>query len=772
MSLRLPILAIALACSACAEPPQRAGGPLEYRVQPVAVLERGLKPLSGADGFTTLVTRGGARCLANQPGTNPPSSYLYFDIEDSAARQMRKPVYVLVEYLDDAPFGGISLHYDSTRGDSLNARYADADDAIGNVMAGTRSWRTAAFRLNDPLFRNRQNLGADFRLYGLRLHVRAVRLSSERPSNWDELGRVQMRSLQTLVKIGPGGELIVGGFDPAVPEDAVRQTRALEAAVPSLKALGVTSHETYIRWNLCEPEPGKWDWSVYDRYVEVYKKTGLKWVPFLICGSAYSLPRWFYKQPGSQGYVCLEHNQESDVQSLWNPEMRRHVARFIQAFCERYRDSGVIESILLGVTGNYGEAIYVATGNDWTADVYGPYHTHPGYWAGDKFAVASFRAWLARKYGGSGPLRDAWGEKAPTLENARPMLKRDAPNERAWLDMCDWYIGSMTEFSRFWLTETRKHFPKGAINLCTGGHAPSEHGADFGDQCKAAAEVGGGVRITNEGSDMRANFSLTRWVASAGKQYGAYYSFEPAGEVNAQGVIARIYNATASGARGLHYYMPNLFGSEEAHANFVKWGGQFRQRKPVVEIAVYYPQTHIKLNTNDFLELVQPLRDRFDFDYQSDQQILDGGLGRYKALILMHGSVSEPQVWSAVSEWIKRGGLVLYPEGMGRLRTPEGDASWHDRVLGPENRGRGRVLTFSGPGRRPEYRAWLVQQLREAPELGAGTRAMLREDGEEDNVFVTLCEPSELLWLNYQEKPTVRGGSQLPPWSIVSTAAR
>src|SRR5690349_6947715 len=90
---------------------------------------------------------------------------------------------------------------------------------------------------------------------------------------------------QAKVKIGPGGELIVGGFDPSSFEDAAKHVADLEANIPKFKQLGVTSHEVYVRWNLCEVEPGKWDWSVYDRYVEVYKKNNLKWVPFLICGS-------------------------------------------------------------------------------------------------------------------------------------------------------------------------------------------------------------------------------------------------------------------------------------------------------------------------------------------------------------------------------------------------------------------------------------------------------------------------------------------------------
>jgi hypothetical protein len=327
----------------------------------------------------------------------------------------------------------------------------------------------------------------------------------------------------------------------------------------------------------------------------------------------------------------------------------------------------------------------------------------------------------------------------------------------------------MTDWSRFWMKEVRASFPQGDIQLCTGGHAPSEHGADFAEQCKVAAEVSGGVRITNEGSDIAGNFSLTRWVASAGRQYGSHFSFEPAGAVDANGVIARIYNAATSGARGLHYYFPNLFDTEAARENFVRWGAEFRQRQPITEIAVYYPQTYIKLNTNDFLAYVQPLRDRFDFVYRSDGQIRDGGLKGVRALVLLNGRISEAATWQAVSAWVDRGGLLLYPDGMGRLRTVEGDETIHDKLLAPAVAGRrGRALTFHGGGKSAEYRAFVARTLRDATELGADTRAMLTADGEEDGVFVSLCAPRELVWLNYTAKPVTKGGRALPAYSIVA----
>lgn len=733
--------------------------------------DKGIRALSGADGVVASATRGGARCLTTQAGTTPPSAYLYFQVDAGRAQGASGPIYAVVSYFDDGIGAGLRLEYDSAIGDDLGAKYRAAEEQAGGWSLGARQWKTAIFRLQRPLFAHRENLGADFRLSGPRLFVRSVRLTHARPANWEEADRIGVVDVKPLVHIGPGKQLIIGGFDPAHVSDAVPQSRALEAAMPALKSLGVTSHEGYVRWNLCEPAPGRYDWSVYDRFVQVYKRHGLKWVPFLIIGSAYSLPDWYYKKPGSQGYVCLEHGQESDVQSLWNPTLRQHVARFIKAFCDHYRPTGVIESILLGITGNYGEAIYPVTGNDWTADIHGPYHTHPGYWAGDKYAVESFRLWLIQKYGGTSRLRDAWGTQFGNINQVRPFLRKDAPNDRAWLDFVDWYIGSITDYARFWLRETRKNFPQGGIYLCTGGHAPPEHGSDFGAQCKAAAEIGGGVRITNEGSDYRANFSLTRWVASAGRQYRAYFSFEPAGGVDANGVIARIYNAATSGALGLHYYFPNLFDSEQARQNFIRWGGQFRDYRPYAEIAVYYPETYIKLHGNDFLGRVQPLRDRFDFDYMSDGQIADGGLERVKALILLEGSVSEAKTWQAITEWVRQGGVLFYADGMGRLRTVEGDDSPYRNLLGVDaNQGKGRVLVFHGNPDSAEYRAFVTGELAKLDRLSPAVRAMVQGDGQEDGVFVAACKPNLLVWLNYTPNPARKEGSlTLPPFSIVTS---
>ncbi|NLV45886.1 MAG: family 14 glycosylhydrolase [Candidatus Hydrogenedentes bacterium] len=726
----------------------------------------GLSPLSGSDGIFEVTRRAGRACLFNKPGQQPPSTFLYFSAAPERLPEPGKAVYVEVTYFDNKPGTSLRLEYDSNTGNAIEDMYRAAEQQWGGSRYGASEWKRVVFLLEQPGFTGRQNLGASFRIGTGDLLVQTVSLSPARPSGLERLDAPQRMRRVSKTHIGADRHFIIGGFDIDKEEALDRQLRELRGALPALKAMGLTSHEAYVRWNLCEPEPDRYDWRLYDAYVEVYRQAGVKWVPFLIIGSAYSLPDWYYKQTGSQGYICLEHGETCDVESLWNPVLRGHVANFIQAFCEHYRDENIIESILLGITGNYGEAIYVASGNDWTANTHGEYHTHPGIWAGDPHAQADFRRFLSEKYSDIARLNLAWNSSFETVEGIEPFLRENAPNDRAWLDFAAWYIGSMNDYTRFWVETTRAYFP-GRIEICTGGHAPVEHGANFGDQCKIAAEYGAGVRITNEASDYRKNFSLTRWVASAGRQYGAYYSFEPAGPVDENGIVARVYNATASDALGLHYYYPNLFGSDRARRNFVRWAPLFRHRKPIVEVAAYYPQTHIILNGNEFLKRVEPLRDYFDFAYCSDNQIADGGLEQFKALLLLWGNTAEQETWDRISEWVRRGGLLVTADSIGPLRTVEGDTVPNDALLGPgADTGKGRVMCFSGPYDDLQYRRFMAKSLSEAPELSKITRYMAGVDGREDNVFATATGPQELLWLSMNNQKVSHGETTLCPYTI------
>jgi len=157
------------------------------------------------------------------------------------------------------------------------------------------------------------------------------------------------------------------------------------------KKIGLTSVQSYVYWAEIEKEPNKIDFSVYDVLVEKLDKYNLKWVPFLILGPNYATPKWFQKSNESVYAECLEHNKESRIQSIWNPYLPKWVDRFLGLVAGYYKDCNILESIELGISGNWGEAIYPAGGG-----FYKDFHTHPGWWCGDKYAIQSFRKYVIK----------------------------------------------------------------------------------------------------------------------------------------------------------------------------------------------------------------------------------------------------------------------------------------------------------------------------------------------------------------------------------------
>ncbi|MCX5759851.1 MAG: hypothetical protein NTU83_15385, partial [Candidatus Hydrogenedentes bacterium] len=124
------------------------------------------------------------------------------------------PIYLVVEYFDHAPDGIIQAEYDSATGDTQGARYLHNEDQWGGSESGRKAWKTAVFQLSSPRFKNGENLGADFRLGGTQLFVRSLRLTHQRPDFIERLESLDVAGVKRLVKIGRGGQLIVGGFDP------------------------------------------------------------------------------------------------------------------------------------------------------------------------------------------------------------------------------------------------------------------------------------------------------------------------------------------------------------------------------------------------------------------------------------------------------------------------------------------------------------------------------------------------------------------------------
>ena len=687
------------------------------------------------DGRWEYRTIKGKRSASLKTGTTPASQYMYFKLTPEARKSLASDdAWVVVEFLDSG-MGSVRVQY--------NGEKSAYDGAPGFLLLNTGEWQKALVHLQSPKFKGLQNEGADFRLaYAGSLAVAGVEVYASDPKL--DIPTDKERVKMHLDQVARPKDMFY-----TFGNDADDSNAAL------CHALGVTSIESYVTWESCEGKgEGQWDWSRWDEQVRVLKENDLKWVPFLIVGPAYSAPNWFRASKDHIPCRCLEHEIDSKIESRWNPNLPKWIDRFVKAFAERYGKSGVIESVLLGIQGDYGEAIYSVTGGGWTFNIPGEYHNHPGYWCGDKYALASYRKYISGKYGSADALNKAWGTTFGSVDGVDfPGRKDDLaafeaktassnPHvRRQWLDFIDWYRGEMTDWSDWWIGTTRKYFPKTPIYLCTGGDAEPHHGSNFAEQCRVAAKHEAGVRITNEASDYASNFVITRWVASAGKHYGAFYGFEPAGEENEVGIVARIYNATASGANQLHDYSPNVLGSQsrvQAQRDSIAW--LFHVPKPVVPVALWYPNVDMTLRWGGYFPKARIFRDLTDYDYLDETMLRTGALNDHKILVILQGSIIEKDDASKIAEWIKMGGRVIVTD-VDKFESVEGTPEPETMLFGDTPTGR-------------TIEKGKIQRVKNEQELISSLRDDLREldlpvyDLQRDGVFGTQIGPGKFLFLN------------------------
>ena len=634
--------------------------------------EQGLFSPAGGDGLQVVETVGGTPCRRIGPGAH----YLYLKADATRVPPGSYDAYLAVEYLDDHT-GLVHVEYDkapSKDRKDKNPAYSRAEDVALLVSSGL--WQRAVIHLPEARFGHGQNFQADLRLVGTGLAVRRVEVLFCRPDDYRAGGIDPAKLDRFRTRIGAGMEFDLGC--DATPAEAAWA-----------KMLGVTSIESYVTWQTVEDAgEGQWDWRHWDRQVEVLERAGLKWAPLLVAGPAYATPRWFRESDRSAPYVCLEHGEASKIQSLWNPELRPWIERFIKAFADRYRDRGVIELVRLGTTGIYGETLY-PTGvpnTDWIYKIPGPFHNHTGWWAGDRFARKSFRETFQRRYGDVGKLNRAWGTSFASLEAVEPSVPEKCPSLRARADFVDWYVQSMTEYGAFWVAVTRKHFPTTPIYQSLGGAGEPIYGADFSAQAKAFVPYAGRVRVTNEASDYAKNFAITREVVSSARAFGLEFGMEPAGVVSADGNVARIYNATASGAIHLFFYKGNLLDSPAHLAAFRNHASYLERRKPRVDAAFYLPKTSWALEPASHglvLQAVTALRERLDFELL-DRTTFPTPLGqRVKVLSVTEAPYVEPAEVEAIRNWVSAGGILIARTNPGDtfFRTPEGSDGLRDGLF-------------------------------------------------------------------------------------------
>lgn len=604
-------------------------------------------------------------------------------------------------------------------------------------------------------------------------YLRAVVLTDQSPPV------EQAPLVEPAVKFSlPAERVTTATVDGPSPDNLGIALAGLRNHLPLVRAIGFNGVETYVRWGWVERQPGVYDWSYFDDLLNEIEKHGLQWFPMLLAGSGYALPAWLYESTNNVGFKCLEHGIVHDTQTIFHPYQAEYARRFIAEFGKRYGHRKSLLGIRLGPSGDFGEAQYPAKGPgyNWRRD----HHTHIGYWAGDDYAQAAFRDHLKKKYGDVAPLNAAWGSRFGSFAQIATFLPDTAVTRRQRLDFADWYMGAMSDWCERWAVWAREALPNTVIHQSSGGWGPVEIGTDYSHQARSMAKVHGGLRLTNEGDDFPDNFTITRMASSAARFYGIPLGYEPGGFGSKRGVMARLFNAVTTGAVHLFYYIGNLTGNDQALEAWLKYSPCLDQRaKPVIDVAAFYPDTAIKLDdellrfrwASTFFTVGRTLREQVDFDYASEQMILDGALDRYRVLLFLWGAVTEKPVLERMDQWVRKGGtLVFATSPRGYPGTVEGDTSIAGRWLAGDT-GAGRAVLWRGdliPSQ--SYAEFVRALLLETPSLRPETRAALKME-KPATVFWSVLENGKTALLNFSHRPaTIRLATgkalTIPPYEM------
>lgn len=426
--------------------------------------------------------------------------------------------------------------------------------------------------------------------------------------------------------------------------------------------------------------------------------------------------------------------------------------------------------IRLGPSGDYGEAQYPAKGSGYK---FRAAHTHIGYWAADDYAQAAFRNHLKEKYGQVSKLNAAWESGYDSFEQVGTFLPETAVTRRKRIDFADWYMGAMSQWCEQWAVWARQALPRTTIHQSSGGWGHVQIGTDYSHQARSMMKIGGGMRLTNEGDDFPDNFTITRMASSAARFYGIPLGYEPGGFGSKRGVMARLFNAVTTDAVHLFYYLGNLTGNDQALDAWLQYAPLLDLRAlPVIEVAAFYPDTAIKLDdelvryrwASTFFTVGRTLREQVDFDYASEQMILDGALDRYKVLLFLWGAMTEKAVLERMDEWVRNGGTLVFagrPRGM--PATVEDDSSIATKWLAGDT-GKGRAVLWRGdliPSQ--SYAEFIRDLLLKTPSLRPEIKTALQME-QPAGVYWSFLTSGKLALLNFNNHSatvTLASGTKL-----------
>lgn len=450
--------------------------------------------------------------------------------------------------------------------------------------------------------------------------------------------------------------------------------------------LGFTAVEDYIGWNVVEPRPDQFDFSLHLDNRRAAERAGLRYIAY---PWVHALPHWMMDPPLFTPFRCLEHDKPTHAPSTFHPTTRELFDRFYARLgAEMGKD---LHQLTLAAPSDYGEIGYPSGMAAWFFEFDGPLaHSHEGYWCGDPAARESFRAAMLERHGSLANLNQIWRTTLRTEAEIEPISPDPAALSDGYReDFLTWYRASMLGFVAEMIEIGERHFPDVPKSVKIGyGSELGAYGQDY---------TGLGMLLARHGLSLWSTYGSLpvvhhKRIQTICRTLGVRYCTEAVTERSRQDVLNRMFEDAADGARCFFEFHHNFDKHPDA---FLEHAHLLRGDDPLVDVAVLFHSTQqLRQPRQPFPPRLQilsePLRDLLDFEIV-DEELLGGTscLHRYGVLVVPDAGPLRTSTLVALSDFAHRGGLVVVPE--------EGARTWLPQLLSGELAGipsAGEILEF------------------------------------------------------------------------------
>lgn len=437
---------------------------------------------------------------------------------------------------------------------------------------------------------------------------------------------------------------------------------------------GLTHIEMYVPWRFIESEQGRGNWEEVLRTAHLAQSKGLKvtvfpWIQFV--------PEWFKKSRSYQPLVEVGTGKEVEMLSPWSGGSEAALNLFYSGLsraagqeidivsvgfpCSDYGEIGLV----LGAPSfldpkKHAGRLFPQQKDAW----------HPGFWCGDRYAVARFRDWAVRRYGTLEKLNQAWGtgfHRADDIEY--PDFDKRMKMRRYWVDFMLWYQESVTDFAEVAVRYARKYFRRNMLEVKLGfGDDNPRYGLDRTAVIKRLAPFDPiTIRSTHGGFNRNGNraYWFYKRMAPLAQTYRAGFGSEPpGGDLTREELSQQIFEDASAGVNYVFHYFQNYHLGEDVvgeYKNVLR-----PQEKSLVDIGILYPTSQVLLDASGFPEgqpdFCDKARDILDYDVVDENMIEWEMLRNYRLLIQTGGVYLEQKTIVTLDQWLRSGGIMILRE--------------------------------------------------------------------------------------------------------------